>query len=277
MRKRAQTVVKDNWLPRDTSMRTKGMALPVKGTGVGSGVESLQRGRALKTAKGGGASCIKTASPPAIARADNVPVDAPHGVAAMPHAPAVTVATQGLAPGGVGVRVGGPSVHRAIQMEEDAALQAGSDAEQAVRGMAHVDDAQSLSSAEPEGTVESVFTGHDAVADPIPDPAPCPPQAGELGELAREGAQMVPAVVFVADQQEPDAPSVHSADSLPANIDSAKSCHDASLTLVTKAPSDLAAADLGITSSLMLVLPGGDAHELSVEHAPALPELAAEL
>ena len=30
MRKRAQTVVKDNWLPRDISMRTKGMALPVK-------------------------------------------------------------------------------------------------------------------------------------------------------------------------------------------------------------------------------------------------------
>ena len=31
MRTRAQTVVKDNWLPRDISMKTKGMALPVKG------------------------------------------------------------------------------------------------------------------------------------------------------------------------------------------------------------------------------------------------------
>ena len=88
---------------------------------------------------------------------------------------------------------------------------------------------------------------------------------------------MVPAVVSVADQQEPGAPSVHSADSLPADTNSAKSCHDASLTLVTKAPSDLAAADLGITSSIMLVLPGGDAHELSVEQVLPLPELAAEL
>jgi hypothetical protein len=54
MRKRAQTVVKDNWLPRDISLRTKGMALPVKG-GVG-GSEST-RGR---TRKGAGAGAAQT-------------------------------------------------------------------------------------------------------------------------------------------------------------------------------------------------------------------------
>jgi hypothetical protein len=40
MRKRAQTVVKENWLPRDVSMRTKGMALPVNGT-----VSTTRRGQ----------------------------------------------------------------------------------------------------------------------------------------------------------------------------------------------------------------------------------------
>jgi hypothetical protein len=53
VRKRAHTVVKENWLPRDTAMRTKGMALPVKGA---NGALEPVRGRPLKAAADGCAS-----------------------------------------------------------------------------------------------------------------------------------------------------------------------------------------------------------------------------
>ena len=53
MRKRAQTVVKDNWLPRDISLRTKGMALPVNRVKGGVGSSESTRGR---TRKGAGAA-----------------------------------------------------------------------------------------------------------------------------------------------------------------------------------------------------------------------------
>ena len=59
MRKRAQTVVKDNWLPRDISMRTKGMALPVKGS---NGVLEPTRGRSHNKASAAVAASVPAAA-----------------------------------------------------------------------------------------------------------------------------------------------------------------------------------------------------------------------
>ena len=60
MRKRAQTVVKDNWLPRDISMRTKGMALPVKGSnGTVATTRRGQKGSAAAAAANAGSSAAR--------------------------------------------------------------------------------------------------------------------------------------------------------------------------------------------------------------------------
>jgi hypothetical protein len=60
MRKRAQTVVKDNWLPRDVSMRTKGMALPVKGSnGTVATTRRGQKGSAAVAAANAGSSAAR--------------------------------------------------------------------------------------------------------------------------------------------------------------------------------------------------------------------------
>jgi len=65
MRKRAQTVVKDNWLPRDISMRTKGMALPVKG----GSVETTRGHRGNKAAADKAAIARRAVAQPAVAPA----------------------------------------------------------------------------------------------------------------------------------------------------------------------------------------------------------------
>jgi hypothetical protein len=63
MRKRAQTVVKDNWLPRDISMRTKGMALPVKGSnGTVATTRRGQKGSAAAAAANAGSSASAAAA-----------------------------------------------------------------------------------------------------------------------------------------------------------------------------------------------------------------------
>jgi len=75
MRKRAQTVVKDNWLPRDISMRTKGMALPVKG----GSVETTRGHRGYKAAADKAAIARRAAAQPAVAPAAESDTTKPTG------------------------------------------------------------------------------------------------------------------------------------------------------------------------------------------------------